>query len=608
MLDRFKRTIQHVFLGDRPNDLNLIVRVVTENALPQWRSFARMWGLMAISAAATASFAYLFSHVINDVYFRRSFGEVALLAVVIMVLFAVKGFASYGQAVMLARVNNRITRDNQQRLFDKLVQEGMEYFVDRQSTQSTMAFTAGVNAPASILNVLVSGFGRDLMTLIGLIAVMVVQTPFMSVFAVVAMPIAVTGVRKLIKQVKQLMRTEFARAADIYTVLHETMKGFRVVKAFNMEDALSRRIAHDILSIEAAANKLARASNRSAPMMEALGGCAIGLVLLYAGYLIIEQGAAPGQFLSFIGAFLLAYEPAKRLARMNIDLAGLLVGSRILYDALDSPPAEGDDSDKPALAVTDGQVEFADVEFSYRPGEPVLQRTSFVAEPGKVTALVGPSGGGKSTIFSLLLDFYRPQGGAIIVDGQKTRDVTRKSVRASIAYVGQEPFLFHGTIRDNIMCGKPGATEAELIAAARAAYAHDFVMSFPLGYDAQVGEVGSQLSLGQRQRIAIARALIKNAPIILLDEATASLDSESEVRVKEALGRLCAGKTTLVIAHRLNTIVDADCIHVVEKGAIVESDQHQELLRREGRYATFFRLQFPGERERPVIAAEPALS
>ncbi len=608
MWKRIKRIIQRAFLSDRTDDFNLIIRIVTEHGLPHWRNFARVGVVMAIGAAATAGFAYLFSHVINDVYFQHGFGEVVLLAFVIMLLFAVKGFASYGQAVMLARVNNRITRECQQSLFGKLVQEGMEYFADRQSAQFSAIFLQGGSGVSGTLNVLVLGLGRDLMTLIGLLVVMVVQNPILSIFGIVLMPVAVVGVRKLIKQVRYLALTQFAGGVNILSLLQETMHGFRVVKAFNLEDELSRRIGQDILDIEAASNKVAKVSNRSGPMMETLGGCAVGLVFLYGGYLILEKGAAPGQFISFIGAFLLAYEPAKRIARMNIDLSTTLIGVRILYSMLDSPPAEGDDGHKPPLAVTEGRVEFDAVDFAYRPGQSVLCATSFVAEPGQVTALVGPSGGGKSTIFSLLLDFYRPQGGAIIIDGCRTGEVGRKSVRANIAYVGQEPFLFHGSIRDNILCGRPGATEAELVDAAKAAYAHDFIMSFPLGYDAQVGEIGSHLSLGQRQRIAIARALIKDAPIVLLDEPTASLDSESEHKVKDALRRLSAGKTTIVIAHRLNTIEDADCIHVVDKGAIVESGSHRQLLRKGGRYATFFRLQFRDQSAGVALPVEPAVS
>ena len=229
---------------------------------------------------------------------------------------------------------------------------------------------------------------------------------------------------------------------------------------------------------------------------------------------------------------------------------------------------------------------------------------SFVAEPGKLTALVGPSGGGKSTVFNLILRFYEPEAGTVLIDEQDITKVSRRSLRHQVAYVGQDVFLFRGTIRENIAFGKPNATEDEIVAAAKAAYAHDFIMSFPRGYDAPVGEHGLQLSGGQRQRVAIARALIKNAPIILLDEATAALDSESELQVREAMDHLCQGRTTLAIAHRLSTIAHADRIHVVENGHVVESGRHDELLRKNGRYAAFYRLQLKEqEPDKPVAAA-----
>lgn len=600
MLERLKRLLP----ADSNSDIGLILRVVGEQGRAHWMKFAVIAVFMGVAAACTAGFAYLFAHVINDVYFRRGFAQVATLAATVIILFSVRGLASYGHAVMLARVGNRITAQNQRRMYDKLMQEGMEYFADRHSSQFTASFLQGAGAMTAVLNVVLLALGRDLMSLIGLLAVMVVQNPMLSVIGIVVMPPAVVGVRKLIKRVQSLAFAQFSKGANILAAMQETVQGFRVVKAFNLEDAMRRRIGDDIAGVEWAANKIARVSNRSGPIMETLGGIAIALVMLYGGFLILETGAPPGEFVAFIGAFLLAYEPAKRIARMNVDLSGTMIGLRVLFDVLDSPPAEGDDSHRPMLAVSKGRVEFIDVNFAYRPGQAVLRNTRFVAEPGRVTALVGPSGGGKSTIFSLLLDFYRPQSGAVAIDGQHLGEVTRKSVRANIAYVGQEPFLIRGSIRENIMCGKPDATEAELIAAAKGAHAHDFIMSFPLGYDSPVGESGSQLSLGQRQRVAVARALIKDAPIVLLDEPTASLDSESEQKVQEAVRRLCRGKTTLVIAHRLNTIVDADCIHVVENGAIVESGRHGELLRKEGRYATFFRLQFPDNQEQAAVPAQ----
>jgi ATP-binding cassette subfamily B protein len=325
--------------------------------------------------------------------------------------------------------------------------------------------------------------------------------------------------------------------------------------------------------------------------METLGGVAIAIAITYGGYRVIDTGATPGQFFSFITAFLLAYEPAKRLARLNLHLNSALVGVRVLFEVLDSPPSEAGDDGKPDLAMKTPRLEFEHVNFGYRGEESVLQDMSFVAEPGKLTALVGPSGGGKSTVFNLIMRFYEPDSGRIVVGEQEIGGVSRQSLRKHIAYVGQDVFLFRGTIRENIAFGKPEASEDEIVAAAKAAYAHDFIMTFPRGYDSPVGEHGLQLSGGQRQRIAIARALIKNAPIILLDEATAALDSESELQVREAMEQLFKGRTTLAIAHRLHTVSHADRIYVVESGRVTESGRQDELLRRDGRYATFHRLQ-----------------
>jgi len=329
---------------------------------------------------------------------------------------------------------------------------------------------------------------------------------------------------------------------------------------------------------------------------------------MYGGYRVVAMGATPGEFFSFLTAFLLAYEPAKRIARLNIDLHNNLAGVQVLFDILDLPDS-APDRQKPAVEVARGAIEFADVAFSYRAGHPVLRDVSFIAQPGEVTAFVGPSGGGKSTIFNLVLALYAPERGAIRIDAQNYDAVSVESIRRNIAYVGQDVFLFRGTVRQNIALGRPDATEAEIIAAARAAHADEFVSQFPLGYDTPVGEHGAQLSGGQRQRIAIARALIRNAPVILLDEPTAALDTESERYVQEAMDKLIKGRTTLVIAHRLHTVIQANIIHVVEKGAIVESGNHADLMARAGRYAQFYAMRFsresagaPGSKAEMVVA------
>jgi ATP-binding cassette subfamily B protein len=328
--------------------------------------------------------------------------------------------------------------------------------------------------------------------------------------------------------------------------------------------------------------------------------------VMYGGTRLIADPEQAGPMFSFVVAFLLAYEPAKRLARLNVDLGAGLVPVRVLFDTIDSTPTEPSDDERPTLAVASARVEFAHVDFAYRTGEPVLRDLSFVAEPGQVTALVGHSGGGKSTILNLIPRFYEIRGGVISIDGQNIAAVSRRSLRTQIAYVGQDVFLFRGTVRDNIALGRPGASQAEIVEAAKAAHAHDFISAFPAGYDTQVGERGLQLSGGERQRIAIARALIKDAPIILLDEATAALDSESEHHVQEAIARLCAGRTTIVIAHRLTTVMHADRILVIEAGQLVEAGRHDELLRKGGRYAAFYRLQL--KRQSAGEQSEPAAS
>ena len=581
----------------------LIRRLLTEQGFLHWRQYAVAFILMAVSAACTAISAYLIGNVINQAYINRNLPGIITLSAVIAVLFTSKGLATYGHSVLLSRIGNRIVADNQRAVFNKLLNEGLSFFSDRHSTEFIARLSTGSAAATQVLNLLITSLGRDLLSLIGLVTVMVVQDPVMSFFSFVVVPPAFLILRKMIRRIYAIARTQFQGGTQIIETLQEALQGIRIVKAFTLEDIMRDRFDRNVAAVEHEANKMARVSNRASPLMESLGGCAIALALIYAGYRVIETGATAGQFFSFIAAFLLAYEPAKRLARLNIELNSGLVGVRILFEVIDSPPSEPADNDKPSLQIETPRLEFDDVQFAYRSDEAVLQGMSFVAEPGKLTALVGPSGGGKSTVFNLILRFYETEQGKIIIDKQNIAQVSRRSLRQHIAYVGQDTFLFRGTIRENIEFGRPGASEDEIVAAAKGAYAHDFIMTFPRGYDTPVGEHGLQLSGGQRQRVAIARALIKNAPIILLDEATAALDSESELQVREAMEHLCQGRTTLAIAHRLHTVSHADRIYVVENGRALESGRHDELLRKSGRYAAFYRLQLKEQEAHEPVAA-----
>jgi ATP-binding cassette subfamily B protein len=569
----------------------LVKRLMTEQGLTHWRTYAFAFALMAVSAGCTALSAYLIGDVINQAYVYKNMAGIATLGVITVLLFATKGVATYGHTVLLQKIGNRIVAGNQRAVFNKLLSEGLSFFSDRHSTEFIARLTTGAAAATQVINLLITSLGRDLLSLIGLLTVMIVQDPLMSFFSFVVAPPAFLVLRKMIRRVYKIGRSQFQGGTRIIETLQETLQGIRIVKAFTLEDAMRARFDAHVAAVEYEANKMARVAARASPLMETLGGCAIAIALVYGGYRVLETGATPGQFFSFITAFLLAYEPAKRLARLNIELNGALVGVRVLFEVIDSPPSEPADAGKPDLKIESRRLEFKDVHFAYRGEEQVLRGMSFVAEPGKLTALVGPSGGGKSTVFNLLLRFYDGEKGSILIDGQDIREVSRHSLRQHIAYVGQDVFLFRDTIRENIAFGRPGASEDDIVAAAKGAYAHDFIMSFPRGYDTPVGEHGLQLSGGQRQRIAIARALIKDAPIILLDEATAALDSESELQVREAMDRLCEGRTTLAIAHRLHTVSHADRIYVIEGGRTVEAGRHDDLLRRNGRYASFYQLQ-----------------
>jgi ATP-binding cassette subfamily B protein len=496
----------------------------------------------------------------------------------------------YFSSLILARASNRMAADLQRQAFDKLLFHGLTYFSKKHSSEFLHRVTRGSAGAVGSLTTIVNA-GRDLLTLIGLVAVMVSQEPVLSVIGMITMPIAMLFIRGMVRRTRELANRELKDTRYILETLHETLRGLRVVKALSLEEVMQTRIRGAIAAAEKRQNTLARVRNRASPLMETLGGFSIALVLLYSGYRIVGSNAAPGEFVSFILAFLLAYEPAKKIARVNIDLARNIRATEELFEILDSSPSEAEDRALESVYIDKGEIRFANVNFGYSSGDRVLHDVSFTAEASKMTAFVGHSGGGKSTIISLILRFYDLDNGKIEIDGIDIHQIPRSSLRRQIAYVGQDVFLFRGTIRDNIVFGRLDAKDDDIMAAARSAYAHDFIMSFPKGYDADVGEAGAALSSGQRQRIAVARALIRNAPIILLDEATSSLDSKSEYEVQLAIDRLREGRTCIAVAHRLHTVTQADLICVIEEGRIIERGTYAELMEKNGYFAEMFRLQ-----------------
>jgi ATP-binding cassette subfamily B protein len=427
---------------------------------------------------------------------------------------------------------------------------------------------------------------------VALICVMLLRDPLLAVLSLCVLPLAALFLSRVIQRVRAFARRSFDGAASIMQTMSETVLGMRIVKAFNLEDVMRRRMGAAIKEVEKSANRMAAGGAMATMMADALAGLAIGFAIYYGSWRVSVQHADVGSFVSFLAALLMAYEPIKRLGRLNVDIQNGLVGARLIYEVLDAPMAEGPQPSLPKIKIGAGRLVIDRARFAFRPGEWVIDGLDLVAEPNMTTALVGPSGGGKSTILGLIQRFYAAEGGKVTIDGQDIASVDLASLRDKIAFVSQDVFLFRGSIRDNIALGRPGANENEIIDAARKAHAHDFISQFSARYDTNVGEHGAQLSGGQRQRIAIARAILKDAPILLLDEPTAALDSESEREVQKALEDLRVGRTTLVVAHRLQTIVGADRVFVIEAGRAVETGVHRELIARRGAYYTFFAAQF----------------
>jgi ATP-binding cassette subfamily B protein len=579
------------FAGDPTGAIALIRRLVLENAKLYAGRYVLAFICMGLVAATTAASAWIMRDVIDRIFVARDERMIWILAAIVMVIFLVKGAASYGQDVILNRIGNDVVARSQTRLFTRLIEQGIDYFNVHSPGELTARITHNANAARSVLSAVMVSFGRDLLTLIGLIIVMIAQDPLMFAIVVVIMPVSVYGVSRLIRRVRVQAESEFLAFTRIVSAPQEMARGIRTIKAFNLEARMTAIAEKAIASARQRANKIAMINARSSPLMETLGGLAVAGVIVYGGFSVLNLGRQPGAFFAFITALLMSYEPAKRLARLHINLEKDLVGVRLLYEAIDTDITQPDRPGAQALTVSAGDVELQDVSFAYDDGK-VLRDVDLKFRAGTVNALVGPSGAGKTTVFSLIERFYNPQKGRVLIDGFDLAGATAKSVRDQIALVSQDTFLFEGTVAQNIAVSRPGAGHDEIVAAATAANAAGFIQALPKGYDTTLAAGGDTLSGGQKQRLAIARAMLHDTKILLLDEATSALDSESEALILEALDRLMAERTTIVIAHRLSTVRRADRIYVMDAGRIVQNGPHDKLIAEDGLYARLHALQF----------------
>lgn len=574
-------------------DFVVLKRLVLENFALFWKRYLLAFVLMAIVAAATAMSAWLMRDLINKVFIDRDARMMFLICGSVLVIYTAKGFASYGQEVMLARIGNNIVARTQRKIFDAILMQDLPFFHSIGSADLITRITHNAQAASSSLNLIATSIGRDLLTLLGLIGVMIAQDAILTLIALIGVPLFFTIITRLLKQVRKLFSSEVQSLATTIATIQETIHGIKVIKAFRLEDTMRQRMNQSVIAVERLANKMVAVQAGTNPLIDTLGGVAVASVVFYGGWRVIYDNATPGEFFAFITALLMMTDPARRLARLRLQLAANSVGVKMLYELVDMlPDAKARHDELVPITIKQGGVIFSDVTFGYDPEKPILHNINFVAEAGRITALVGLSGSGKSSLFNLILRFWQPQQGRIEIDGQNIRHADPASLYDAMAYVGQDVFLFDGTIAENILRGRPGATEAEMFEAAKNAAAHDFIMSLPHGYQTRVGEFGGQLSGGQRQRISIARAFLKDARILLLDEPTSALDAESDAAIQGALQRLMHGRTTLIIAHRLATIANADQILVLDQGRIVETGHHDALMSHNGVYARLYQLQF----------------
>ncbi|MGV2139255.1 ABC transporter ATP-binding protein [Agrobacterium tumefaciens] len=577
------------------DDKKLLARLFKENFKKHVGWYSAAIAAMVVVAGTTSLSAWIMRDIVNSVYLKQGFDVVLKIAFAVATIFIVKGLATFVQSYYLSKAGNSIVAEQQRKIYDRLLKQGVSFFQNLPSSELLIRVTYNAQAARSVIDTIVTSFIRDLLSLVGLIIVMFAQNFLLSAISMIIGPIAILSVRLVLRRVRKIMEAELASLGEIVNVVQETSIGVRVIKAFSLEKLMRQRMNKAVSDVEQRANGIAKLEAATSPIMETLSGLAIAVVIAVSGYTVLEKGGSPGDLMAFITALLLAYEPAKRLARMRVQIEGGMIGVRMMFEVLDAPLTLAEKKDAQPLPKASGNVELKNVSFEYVANQPVLKDVSVLFEGGKMTALVGPSGSGKSTIINLMMRLYDPQSGSVEINGMDLRDVSFASLREHVSYVGQETFLFSGTVKHNISVGRDNATDEEIIAAAKAANAHDFIMSMPDGYDSKLGENGSGLSGGQRQRVAIARAMLRDADILILDEATSALDSESEALVRDALERLTFNKTSIVIAHRLSTINRADKIVVMDNGQVVEQGSRRELLATDGLYKRLHSIQFDAD-------------
>ncbi|MEJ5300649.1 MAG: lipid A export permease/ATP-binding protein MsbA [Thermodesulforhabdaceae bacterium] len=576
--------------------LKRIINLIKPYRKPLVLSTLCMIGFSAFTALA----AYLIKPVMDDIFFHKDINRLLMVPALILIVFFIKGFFQWGSEYFIQVAGLSIVADLRTKLFSHLVFMPVSFFDNKAGGELLSRITNDVQEIQEAVSRAVTGIVRDVFTIIGLTFVIFYQNWRLALIAMVVLPVAFYPLFIFGKFLKKFAHKSQQGMGQLASIIHETFRGIRIVKAFCREKQEIQKFNHRNREFLSYAKKLAWIDSMASPLMECIGSIGIASIIGYGGYQVITGKATPGAFFSFLGALIMIYRPVKGLSRMNTFIQRGLASLERVYSILDQPNSISDAPGSKQIEHVKGCVEFRNVVFSYDGVTPALSNVSFRVEPGEVAALVGPSGSGKTTLVNLIARFYDVTEGAILIDGHDIRSLRIDSLRRHIAIVTQQNFLFNDTVRNNIAYGKEDASEEEIVQAAKLAYAYDFIMQLPNGFDTIVGEQGIRLSGGEQQRLCIARAILKNAPILIMDEATSSLDSEAEKEVQKALENLMAGRTTFIIAHRLSTIQRATKIFVMSGGRIVEAGQHEELISLGGTYRKLYELQY-GKVQEPIL-------
>ena len=566
-------------------------------AKPHLPKFILAMLCMLVVGGLTSALAFLVKPVLDDIFMKKNAAMLKWIPIAVVAIYMLKGLCTYVQTVLMNFIGQRVVADIRNRLYQVIQTQSMSFFTKNQTGILMSRITNDVNSMQGAVSEAVTSLLKDSFTLICLMFVIFYRDWQLALVAMVIFPVTIYPIATFGRKIRKLATRTQVTMGSLTTLLQETISGARIVKAFGREDYESSRFSRENENLLKLTLKSVTISAVSSPFMEFLGGVGIAAIIFYGGYQVIQGVSTPGTFFSFLAALILLYEPIKRLTNVNNTIQQGIAGAQRVFSIIDAVPEIRNKPEAIPLPAISKAIDIRNVTFRYE-DTPVLKQINLTVRAGEAVAFVGMSGGGKTTLVNLIPRFYDVSEGQILIDGRDIRDVTMESLRAQIGIVTQQTILFNDTVRNNIIYGDVEKTEADVIRAAKAANAHHFIMNLPEGYDTVIGEQGTKLSGGERQRISIARALLKDAPILVLDEATSSLDTEAEIEVQEALENLMKGRTTLVIAHRLSTIRNADRIVVLVNGEIVEEGTHEALLDKKGEYFRLYQMQFKnGDRD-----------